>query len=156
MFTSAEIEAVRDSFAAAIADEPELIARFYDRLFFERPELRAMFPRTFEAQAAKLQHTLDLALAGLRHPQALEAPLRAHGRRHAGLGVTPSHYQVVEQVLVAVLAETAGPAWTPEAAQGWDRLLGYVCATMIAGAREGRARPAHPGAAQPLRPAGTG
>ncbi|MEI4472624.1 globin domain-containing protein [Frigidibacter sp. MR17.24] len=154
MFSSEDIEAVRSSFAAALEREPELILLFYERLFRANPHLRSLFPRTMKDQAHKLHLTLDIAMAGLRKPQALESPLRAHGRRHAAMGVRSPDYQLVETVLVEVLAELAGPDWTPAAAAGWDRLLGFVSATMIAGATEERARPAFPGVPQPMRPAG--
>jgi hemoglobin-like flavoprotein len=51
-----------------------------------------------------------------------------------GYGAQPEHYPVVGEVLLAAMAEVAGPDWRPEHERAWGKALGIVAGAMLEGA----------------------
>ena len=60
--------------------------------------------------------------------------LRELGARHVAYGARPEHYPVVGEVLIASMAEVAGPAWRPEYSRAWASAFGLVAGAMLEGA----------------------
>jgi hemoglobin-like flavoprotein len=57
--------------------------------------------------------------------------LRRLGARHVAYGARPEHYAVVGEVLIASMAEIAGPAWRPEYERGWNAAFRIVAGAML-------------------------
>lgn len=125
---------VESTFQALRPQGPLLVERFYEALFARHPEVRPMFRADMQPQRAALLGALDLAVGNLRNPDALVPALEALGRRHAGYGVQSAHYGVVRDVLLDVLAELAGDAWTDEVQGAWRQTLDLVGTVMLRGA----------------------
>ncbi len=111
-----------------------LVARFYERLFQKYPAVKPLFRGTsIEAQQKKLLASLVLVVQNLRHPDRLTKALHQLGARHVDYGAEPAHYDAVAENLLAVLAEFAGSAWTPEIKQAWADALGAIKTIMLEG-----------------------
>lgn len=116
---SLDAEALESSFAMLAPRADELADRFYDRLFRNHPDVRPLFKGPMQQQKRHLVAALATIVGSLRHGVKLTQYLEDLAKRHVDYGVLPEHYPVVGENLVAVLAELAGPAWTPELEQAW-------------------------------------
>lgn len=132
------------SFALLRQQSANLGAVFYAKLFAAAPHLRSMFRTAPEEQAAKLVASLDTIVRNLAAPEANAAMLSALGRRHAGYGARPEHYDLVVELLVESMREVLGAGADERALEEWRTALRLVSRQMIeadasrdpAGARE--------------------
>ena len=124
-------EVLQDSLSLVIDDEQKLMLDFYDRLFDEHPEVRAMFGADLRPQATMLQEAIGAVLDHLEDAEWLDRTLGALGRRHNDLGVTPEMYGWVAGALIATMAERGGQEWTDEMTAAWTEALGAVAGLML-------------------------
>lgn len=110
----------------------ELVAAFYDKLFTDHPELRAMFPQDLTEQHDRLLKAVIALVTHFDQPELLQPALTAMGRTHVRHGVTLGHYAIVGATLLETLREFAGPAWTPDYAAAWERAYTFAAGTMMA------------------------
>jgi hemoglobin-like flavoprotein len=116
---------------------PDVVARFYARLFEQNPELRALFGR--RSSAAQERMVLDAIVAVVDHMDDalwLSATLRPLGAKHLSYGVRDDMYPLVANALIATLREASGSDWSPSVEAAWAGALGAVAGEMIAGAKE--------------------
>ncbi|MGF1459015.1 MAG: globin family protein [Leptolyngbyaceae cyanobacterium] len=129
------VERLEHSFAQIKEREPEFTATFYKTLFANSPEVKPLFRQVdMQEQGKKLFASLSLVVANLRNPDNLALPLMAMGVRHAGYGVSASHYPMVGQAMLQALAVTLGSDWTPELQQSWLEAYRVVADVMLKGA----------------------
>jgi hemoglobin-like flavoprotein len=140
--TEEQIARVRACFDELTPRTPELADRFHARLFAMNPQLRPLFPRDLSS------HKQDFA-AGLRHVvrhlgriDALTPMLMDIGSRQARSGLTPGHFGLARESLLATLRDMAGPRWTPELELDWTEALNAVVSIMVLGASRRRAHAA--------------
>jgi methyl-accepting chemotaxis protein len=134
---SLDIDALEASFDAVAPRGPELMDRFYARLFEAEPAVTQLFMATdMRRQKQKLLAALVILRRSLRDLDAVVPTLRKLGARHAGYGARPEHYPVVGAVLIESMAAVAGKAWRPEHERAWTSAFDVVAAAMIAGAAE--------------------
>ncbi len=145
-----QITLVQDSFAhvAPIADAAADL--FYTRLFELDPSLRRMFPNDLTEQKRKLMTTLTVVVNGLTRLEALVPAVQALGRRHAGYGVQPEHYQTVATALLWTLEQGLGEAFTPQTKEAWVAAYTLLAQTMIAAAEDEARLKGLPVAAAPV------
>ena len=130
-----DLEALETSFDLIAPRGDELMDVFYARLFAAAPAVRPLFAGTdLKKQKAMLLAALVLLRKSLRDLDAIVPKLRELGARHVAYGAQPAHYPVVGEVLLASMAEVAGPAWTPEYERAWTAAYGVVAAAMLDGA----------------------
>jgi hemoglobin-like flavoprotein len=130
-----ELEALETSFDLVAPRGDELMDVFYRRLFEAAPAVRPLFARTdLPRQKQMLLAALVLLRKSLRDLDAIVPKLRELGARHVAYGAEPGHYPVVGQVLIASMAEVAGPEWRPEYAEAWATAYGVVSGAMLDGA----------------------
>jgi hemoglobin-like flavoprotein len=137
MLTLTQIELVQNTFAiiAPIADDAA--ALFYRRLFEIDPSLQQMFRGDMADQRRKLMQMLTAAVKGLPRLDRLVPVVEDLGRRHAGYGVSDSHYDTVGAALIWTLEKGLGSAFTPEVQNAWTTVYGVLASTMKnAAARE--------------------
>jgi len=148
-------ERLETSFALLAPRASELVDRFYGRLFEEHPEVRAMFPTDMADQKSKLVSALALVVKSARKLDAVKPVLVNLGKKHAGFGAAPAHYDVVGKLLLETMAAMAGDAWTPEISGAWEAAYDWVATTMkgnggnevmtqMDGQRNGRSEPPRP------------
>jgi hemoglobin-like flavoprotein len=129
------LEALETSFDLVAPHGDELMDVFYARLFAAAPAVKPLFAATdLKRQKTMLLGTLVLLRKSLRDLEAIVPKLHELGARHVAYGAQPEHYPVVGEVLLASLAEIAGPAWTAEYEQAWGEALTIVAGAMLEGA----------------------
>jgi hemoglobin-like flavoprotein len=132
--TPQQIATVRASFThvAPIADQAA--ALFYDHLFAADPSLRRLFKGDMAQQGERLMTMIGAAVGLLEQPARLLPVLHGLGRRHAGYGVMPGHYDTVGVALIRTLRDGLGEAFTPEVEQAWTAMYATVAREMQAAA----------------------
>jgi hemoglobin-like flavoprotein len=130
-----DLQALETSFDLVAPRGDELMDVFYARLFAVAPAVKPLFAATdLKKQKTMLLGTLVLLRKSLRDLEAIVPKLHELGARHVAYGAQPEHYPVVGEVLLASLAEIAGPAWTAEYEQAWGEALTIVAGAMLEGA----------------------
>ena len=135
--TPTQIELIRTSWAAVepIADVAATL--FYERLFEMDPAVRRLFRKTdMAAQRKNLMQTLTVVVKGIDRLDHLVPAVQALGRRHAGYGVRPEHYDTVGAALLWTLEQGLGDAFTDDVHAAWAEAYGTLAAVMIAAAEE--------------------
>jgi methyl-accepting chemotaxis protein len=135
-FDADTVQAIESSFELLAPRGAELVARFYEKLFTEHPETRALFPEDMSGQEKKLLDALALVVRGVRTPSKVRPALRSLGARHAEIGAQSAHYDVVGAVLLSTLSELAGGLWTPQLDQAWAAAYAWIAETMQQGTKE--------------------
>ncbi|MFJ4467828.1 globin domain-containing protein [Streptomyces sp. NPDC089424] len=129
---------VRATLPVVGASLTTITARFYDRLFEDRPELlRNLFNRTNQVTGSQRE-----ALAGSvaafatllveRPDERPDAILSRIAHKHVSLGVTADQYPLVGRHLLGAVAEVLGDAVTPEVAAAWDEVYWLMANALIA------------------------
>jgi hemoglobin-like flavoprotein len=132
---SLDLEALETSFDIVAPRGDDLMDVFYARLFDAAPAVRPLFASTdLRRQKAMLLGALVLVRKSLRDLDAIVPALHKLGARHVRYGARAEHYPVVAAVLIASMAEIAGPAWRPRHEQAWAAALGVVAGAMLEGA----------------------
>ena len=121
---------VRASFAKIAPNAAAAAAMFYDRLFVLDPSLRPLFKGNMAEQGRKLMTMIGTAVANLHRLHAIVPTVQDLGRRHAGYGVEPSHYQTVGAALLWTLEQGLGGDFTPETRQAWVDCYTTLASTM--------------------------
>ena len=115
------------------SDERQAFATlFYEKLFAKAPYLRSMFSTDLDEQAAKLVAALDAIVSNLERPAENAAMLADMGKRHAGYGVDPAHYDLVIDLLCESMGEMAGDRLSESHLAEWRLALRLVSDQMIA------------------------
>jgi len=127
------VKRLEDSFGILAPRGPELVDRFYAKLFSTHPGVRPLFPSTMKEQKKKLLASVVLVIQNLRQPEKLRQPLIEMGRRHVGYQTEPEHYPVVRDTLVSVMSEMAGEQWNTQLTADWNGALDFVSSVMLEG-----------------------
>jgi methyl-accepting chemotaxis protein len=127
-----DTNSIEKSFELLAPRGDELVRRFYDRLFADHPQTRTLFPKAMDKQRKALLSAVVLVVKTLHEPEKLTRALRELGARHEKYGVKAEHYGVVKDVLLEVMGEMAGDAWTRSVHAAWDALLGHAASEMLA------------------------
>jgi hemoglobin-like flavoprotein len=130
--TPRQVELIRESWTKVepIADVASTL--FYDRLFELDPTLRRLFRRTDMAQQKKLlMQTLTVVVRSLDRLEQILPAIQALGRRHAGYGVRPGHYDLVGQALLWTLGQGLGDGFTPDVQDAWTQAYTTLATVMI-------------------------
>jgi hemoglobin-like flavoprotein len=127
---SADIQLVRNGFAAVAADRDGFAAAFYERLFALDPSLRALFATDMRTQGAKLLGALSHVVRSLDRLDGLIAEIRALARRHVAYGVELEHYDLVGEALLGTLAARL-EGFDGRARAAWSAAYATLAAAMI-------------------------
>ena len=128
---------VEVNLAVVVQADPDVVGRFYAKLFQRHPELQRLFGRRSQREQEKMLTEAILAVVGhMEDADWLRGVLRPLGARHVAYGVTEAMYPLVADALIDTLREVSGSAWSPEVQTAWSTALNAVAGEMIAGARE--------------------
>lgn len=129
-----DVTALRASFMVA-AQDPDLMLRFYARLFERHPVMRPLFDgHVLPVQTDVLIRALLTLLDQLEEPLTLKRNMHALGASHLGCGVTEEMYVWVGECFLEALAESLGASWTVRIQVAWQEAYGVVSALMVEGA----------------------
>jgi hemoglobin-like flavoprotein len=121
---------VRNSFAKLVPNAAATAGMFYDRLFALDPSLRSLFKGDMAEQGRKLMTIIGTAVANLHQLDRIVSTVKDLGRRHAGYGVEPMHYQTVAAALLWTLEQGLGDEFTSETRQAWVDCYTTLASTM--------------------------
>lgn len=130
--------AVIQATAGVVADHAdEITARFYPRMFAERPELLRLFNLGNQAtgeQSRALASSVVAYAVSLIDPAApsFDHVLRRIAYKHISLGIRPDQYTIVGHHLLAAVGEVLGDAVTPEVADAWNEVYWLFATQCIA------------------------
>ena len=133
--TPTEKRLVQTTFAKLVPIADQAAAMFYARLFEMDPSLRALFKIDMAVQGRKLMQMIGVCVNGLDTIETLVPAIKDLGRRHAGYGVTDTHYTTVGGALLWTLEQGLGPDFTPDVKAAWATVYMLLATTMQAGAQ---------------------
>ncbi len=134
-----EITLVQSSFRKVAPSRETAAQLFYARLFELDPRMRAKFRGDMNEQGRKLMSAIAFVVEGLDEPDSILDEVRALGRRHAGYGAEPRHYETVATALLWTLERSLGEDFTHETKEAWTAAYVLLSTTMIeAGAERAR------------------
>ena len=140
MLTSHEIQLIKRSWSLFLNIDPSVVGNaFYGKLFFDRPELRRMFPHQMDAQHVKLLQMLSTIVMRIDRPEEITDEIIALAKRHGGYGVKPEHYKSVGDALVWTLKTGMGSEWNEELEHAWRKCFSSLSNKMITATE----KPAH-------------
>ena len=129
-----------DRLVALTADDAFLIRRsfdrlwakkqfataFYDRLFELAPETRLLFHGDLRQQRSKLMTMVSAIVGMLDQPEMFRSTVASLTLRHATYGVQLRQYEPFRAALFWSLAQSLGPAFTPETEKAWRTLYSML------------------------------
>jgi nitric oxide dioxygenase len=134
-----QIDILRTTLAQIEAAQPNVIDQFYEHLFDERPELRAMFSSSQSRQSRKLLQSLKIIVDSMDTPERSIELLEQLGIRHAGYGVEQKHYELAGRVLLRTLASFFGDQFTPKVQESWRSAFSLITTVMVHASADARA-----------------
>ncbi|XP_002732488.1 globin-like [Saccoglossus kowalevskii] len=142
--SAGEIKLVTDSWTAVYANKKANGVALFVRLFSENPGFQSQFryldgvsglaaiekTPALGDHAVKVMDTINSWIGSLGDSSAMVAKLTALGTSHIALKVTPANFDAMGPVLLWMLQEKAGGAFTPAAkdawAKGWDLMKSHI------------------------------
>lgn len=134
-----QIDILRSTLAQVEAAQSNVIDQFYEHLFDERPELRAMFSSSQSRQSRKLLQSLKIIVDSMDTPERSIELLEQLGIRHAGYGVEAQHYELAGRVLLRTLASFFGDQFTPTIQESWRSAFSLITTVMVHASTDARA-----------------
>jgi len=132
MLTKQEMSLIKDSWSRFRNIDPIAAGdAFYTKLFFDRPELRKMFPQEMDAQSKKLMDMLNTIVMHIDRLDELTTEIVAMSRRHEEYGVLPGHYEPVGEALIWTLKTGLGNEWNEELKNAWLKCYHILANAMI-------------------------
>ena len=128
--TPEQVERVQSSFSKVEPIAEQAAGMFYDRLFEQNPELRALFGDNMRRQGLMLMQALSLAVKNLHQPDAIMEPLQAMGRRHLVYGVKREHYPMVGSALLWTLEQGLGDDFDADTREAWAQAYDLLATVM--------------------------
>ena len=134
----------------------EITARFYPRMFRERPDLLRVFNQANQAtgeQSRALAASVVAYAVQLIDPDApsFRQVMQRIAHKHITLGITPEQYTIVGRHLLAAVGEVLGDAITPQVADAWNEVY-WLFATQLIAEEARLYQQADIDPAHPLRP----
>lgn len=131
------VELLRASFEKAKPIAGEVADKFYEHLWGDYPQSKALFKNVkMPNQKKALVGSLVFIVDNLENPEKLSEYLGAMGGRHVGYGTQPEHYEWVGASLLKTFAYFFGDDWTEELNNAWADAYGAITQLMLAGAEE--------------------
>jgi hemoglobin-like flavoprotein len=138
--TPRQVDLIRGSWTSVEPIQDVAADLFYARLFELDPALRRLFRNTdMDQQKKVLMQTLTVVVKSLDRLDQLVPAIEALGRRHAGYGVRPEHYETVGAALLWTLGQGLGEAFTPELERAWTEAYSTIASVMIGASAQGEA-----------------
>lgn len=125
-----QIALVQTSFAKVEPIADVAAELFYQRLFAIDPTALPLFRGNMEQQGKRLMQMIGVAVKSLHKLDDIVGPVQALGRRHAGYGVLPGHYESVGAALLWTLGQGLGSDFTPEVEAAWAATYGLLATVM--------------------------
>ncbi|MEG4015273.1 MULTISPECIES: AAA family ATPase [unclassified Microcoleus] len=128
------IELLERSLALIKPQSDEFVSNFYEILFNNSSQIKALFMNTRMAQQKeKLWQSLEIIIENLRKPKLINVFAKGLGATHAKYGVSVEHFPIVANALIQALKAQMGLEWTPETEKAWVQAYTIIASAMIDG-----------------------
>ncbi len=128
-----DAQLVRGSFSKVFAHKAELTDRFYQYLFQEIPEAKAMFTHDFSRQKEMFARVLATGVRSLDGDEQLAPLVERLLLNHRGLGLTSGHMYMAQRALLQALQDIMTGHLTAAELSAWNAALRRLCQSMAAG-----------------------
>jgi len=128
--TPEKIAVVQSTFRMVVPISDTAAELFYGKLFSLDPALKPLFKGDMKEQGRKLMQMIGTAVSGLNNLGALVPAVEDLGRRHAGYGVKPEHYEAVGTALLWTLGQGLQEAFTEDAKVAWTETYTTLATVM--------------------------
>lgn len=126
---------LKESFDMIVPQKDVFAHSFYERLFTDYPQTRALFAQTdMRRQENSLAATLATVVAGVQRGDNLVPILQQLGQRHKRYGAQAEHYPLVGAALLETFHQYLGSRFTPEMQEAWEEAFEIISAQMLEGA----------------------
>lgn len=117
--TPEQIDLIRSSWSKVVPIQETAAGLFYNKLFELDPAVKPLFKGDMGEQGRKLMMSLNVVVNGITNLDALLPAIQEMGKRHAGYGVQPRHYDTVGQAILWTLEQGLGAHFTPDTRAAW-------------------------------------
>jgi len=125
---------IEDSFAVAKPIAADVADKFYEILWTDYPQSKALFANANMAkQKVALMNSLGQIVDHIRDAEWLTDYLYKLGERHAPYGTQPEHFDWVGASLLKSFAHFFGDDWTDELQQNWIGAYQAIAGLMLPG-----------------------
>ncbi|MEO9485603.1 MAG: globin domain-containing protein [Ekhidna sp.] len=128
--TSKQIDLIIKSWER-ISHEPQLIQKFYDKLFEIAPETRVYFQGDIAKQSEKFAYTLGFVAGNIERMDKIKKDIEELGRIHSKLLIKEEEYSYLKEALLITIDEALDGGDNTETIQAWDHVLTYISDLMI-------------------------
>ncbi len=134
-----DVNIIRQSFEKAKPIAGEVMNKFYENLWTDYPQSKALFDAAdMEKQKKALTASLVYVVDHLDQTEKLVKYLKGLGARHNNYGTLDEHYDWVGGSLLKTFEFFFKSAWTDELKQQWTEAYGIIAQTMKDGAKEAK------------------
>lgn len=127
--TTEQIEAITTSWEE-VSKDPNLITKFYGKLFEIAPQTKQYFPEDLTKQSEKLAYTLGFVVGNLDRLEEIENAVEELGRTHRKLKIKSEEYGYVKEALLTTIDDSIDGD-NSVALKAWDEALTYIAGLMI-------------------------
>ncbi len=128
---------IKESFELAKPIANDVVDKFYEFLWSDYPESKALFDGVnMNHQKKALLNSLVFAVENCDNTDKLIPYLEAMGSRHLNYGTQEEHYPIVGATLLKTFEFFFKEKWTPELNEQWSNCYGVISSVMISGAKK--------------------
>ena len=142
MMTPSQIANVRETFQFIAPQGDEMAEVFFERLFTREPFLRKVLPQDHWIRSRDLLTGMGLLVKNLHRLDAIEHVLTEFGAKAQRAGVSPHHYGLARQAMLATLREFAAETWNDDVESDWTEAFNAASSVVLLGAGRARAKAA--------------
>ena len=135
------VSIVQQSWVLVNQDLDSLGREFFTRIFARMPVARKLFgfhsdpnfltSRSLRVHAIAVLRTIGKLVAGLTNLEAFTPVLLRLGRTHAAAGVPVESFGVMRGIMLELLAERLGDAWTPAVSRAWESAFDAIASSIM-------------------------
>jgi len=129
--TPQEINLVKTTWNLVVPIKDKAAELFYGKLFELDPAVKPLFTDNIVEQGKKLMMAINTVVNSLDKIETIAPIIQDMGRRHAGYGVKPAHYDTVGAALLWTLSAGLGAAFTAEVKAAWTSAYTLLATVMI-------------------------
>ena len=134
MLSQNTIDIIKSTVPALREHGVEITTTFYNRMFANNPEIKAMFNMDKQKSGEQPKALAMAVLAAAQNIDNLEAILPAVkniAKAHVRTNVKAEHYPIIGENLLAAIKEVLGDAATDEIINAWAEAYGEISKVFI-------------------------
>jgi hemoglobin-like flavoprotein len=126
------VDLLRSTLELTLAQDDQFPRAFYERLFADHPQVRALFHRNTPGAMNKMfAQKLTALIDHVDDPEWLGRELPRLAANHAAYGVTAEMFPWVGDALITTLRDACADAWSDEAERSWREAYASLMAAIL-------------------------